>query len=312
VQDLDRIVFLGSGPFGVPSLSALASSGRFDVTLVLTRPDAAAGRGLRTRCPPVASEAERLSLPLVRSDRLDSGIAGRISSLRPALLLTADFGLLIPPGLLSMAPGGVVNIHPSLLPRHRGAEPVAWTILDGDGETGVSFLRSDEGWDTGPLIFAARTQVAEGETAGELEERLAALAAGWIVTVLDAYLGGRMEPRPQEGEASRARRIPRRMLDMDWGRSCTELERTVLAFSPRPGARTLFRGRSVKLLRARAAGSEGSPGAVISVSAEGIEVACGSGSLVVTHLQPESRPAMSAAAFAAGYRPLPGERLGAP
>jgi methionyl-tRNA formyltransferase len=301
---------MGSGSFAVPILSALSESGLFSIAAVVSRPEAPAGRGRRARKSPVASAAEDLGLPLLQEAKLGRSARAELERLAPSVAVSADFGLWIPPWLLSLPAHGVVNVHPSLLPRLRGAAPVARAILEGDPLTGVSFMLTDEGWDTGPVLERMETPVREGETAGELEERLSRMAAGALPDLLRRHVLGQIVPVPQEGEPSLAPRLTPSEALIDWGEPALRLARLILAMNPEPCARTVFRGKSLRVLRASRSDAPSAPGVISRPSATRMLVGCGDGSLEVLELQPESRKIMSGMAFCAGYSPAEGERLG--
>jgi len=182
--------------------------------------------------------------------------------------------------------------------------------MEGDLDAGVSFMLTDEGWDTGPVIADLRTRVMEGETAGELESRLAALAAPALAGILDGYLDGSLPPKAQQGTPSQAPKIAASEASVDWSLPAGRLMRKIHALNPEPCARTAFRGRPLLLLRAAASGDPAPEGRVIRLSRSRIAVGCGEGSLELVEVQPDSRRAMTSAAFCAGYGPADGERLG--
>jgi methionyl-tRNA formyltransferase len=199
---------------------------------------------------------------------------------------------------------GVVNVHPSLLPDFRGAAPVARAILAGRTVTGVSFMVTDPGWDTGPLLSTAATGILPGETAGELSARLALIAAGRIAGVLSDYVSGRLKPLPQTGEGTYAEKISREDARLDWNRSAEELERAVRAFNPSPGAWTLFRGKVLKVHRARMVEGSGQTG---TFTEDGGRLLAGTarGMLELLEVQPESGRSMDAGSFLRGVREAP-------
>ncbi len=298
-------VFLGTAAFAVPILESLAGS-RHRPSLVVTRVDSKAGRGLRESVTPVAAAACALGLPVVKTAH-PSSVAGIPEGCRFAV--SAAFGLWLPAKFIALFPQGVLNVHPSLLPRHRGPCPVERAILEGDPETGVSFMLTDSGWDTGPVASVIRTPVGVDEDSGMLSSRLAEMAAREIGGIIDGYLGGLLEPVPQSGEATHADKLTDREALLDWSRPAGELLRTVRAFAPAPGARTSFRGRLLKVLAAAASDST-IPAGSLAVRDGRLLAGCGEGSMELLRLQPESRKAMDGGAFLAGYRPLPGEPLG--
>ncbi|HOF66047.1 MAG TPA: methionyl-tRNA formyltransferase [Candidatus Fermentibacter daniensis] len=298
-------VFLGTAAFAVPILEALAAS-RHRPSLVVTRIDSKAGRGLRESMTPVAEAAGALGLPVVKTAR-PSGLDCIPEGCR--LAVSAAFGLWLPESFIGRFVMGVLNVHPSLLPRLRGPCPIERAILGGDRRTGISFMLTDSGWDTGPVVSAFPTPIHPGEDSGMLSARLAGLAAREIGGVIDGYLSGRLEPVPQSGGATRAEKLTDEEARLDWSRPADELLRTIRAFAPSPGARTVFRGRLLKVLSAAESNLTIPPGTLSH--SDGILLAgCGQGSIELLRLQPESRKAMEARAFIAGYRPSPGETLG--
>lgn len=302
-----RVIFLGTSSFAVPALNELHR--RRDITIegVVSRPDRPAGRGRKLTRPPVATVAEELGIRLLQPEKL-AEIRKELGLIAPDVMVSASYGGWLPGWFLEAAPLGVVNIHPSLLPKHRGAAPVVRTILNGDSITGVTFMLTDSGWDTGPVIKTFPHRLAIGITAGELEEELAALAAKQLPGVLMDYEGGILEPQAQSGDATCAEKITPEEALMDWKMSSTNLDRMVRAFNPVPGARTFFRGRMLKIFQAEPCEGNGNPGEIIAT--DPLTVACGTGALVLRDLQPQGRKRMSEEDFLRGARIKTGEFLG--
>ena len=223
------------------------------------------------------------------------------------------YGQILPVSVIEIPPRRTVNVHGSLLPRYRGAAPVQWAIVNGETETGVTTMLIDAGLDTGPTLLARRTPIGEEETAEQLESRLARLGAEVLVATLAGLESGSLTPTPQDHERATLAPIIRKEDGIiDWTRSATAIARRVRGFHAWPGATTTLAGRGLRILRARALpGSDAPPGTLERADREGLVVACGEGSrLLVLEVQPESRNAMPAAAFAAGARLAPGGRLG--
>ncbi len=233
-----RTVFIGSGGFGVPALHALAADPSVDLVGVVTAPPRPAGRRLEPARTPIADASAALGIgPVMTPMRLrDPAAIAAVVALDPTLIVLADYGRIVPPALLGL-PHGALNLHPSLLPRHRGATPVPTTILAGDEATGVSLILMDEGIDTGPLVAQARTDVGHDETAPELEARLADLAASLLTASLGPWLRGESpaEPQPNAG-ATLTKPLRRGDGRLDPSRSAAELERQVRAYQPWPGS----------------------------------------------------------------------------
>lgn len=320
-----KIVFVGSGPFAVPVLERLVErAAPHDLAAVVTRPDRPARRGRRLLPTPVGQRARELGLDVLaprsanEPEALDALRARRVD-----LLLVADYGELLRPGFLSLATIGAYNLHASVLPRHRGAAPVAHAILAGDDETGVSLFRIEEALDSGPVVATVGTRIRRGETAGELEERLAVLAAGLAVESLDAFAEGTYTETAQDHAlATRAPKLRKEMGWIDFREGATTLERQVLALNPWPMAHALDLdapgGRPVRtaILRAEAqdapASDGAAPGTVVRVDGGSFDVACARGALRVLEVQREGKKAMDAAAYIRGRRLEPGARFGEP
>jgi len=307
------LVFFGTSEFAIPCLRSIIRS-RHNLLFAVTRPPRPAGRGKRLTQPPVSAYLAD-SHPYIdvhQPEKLDGDFISFLRNRAPHLMVTAAYGAWLPGELLSAPPLGVVNVHPSLLPVYRGAAPVTRAILDGRGETGVSFMLTDEGWDTGPLIEVFSCGIRDDDTSGTLEERLARLAGEKVVQVLEDYGAGLLEPVPQSGKALYADKVSTMETWMDWNRPASELERMVRAFQPSPGARTTLRGRLIKILAAEVAGTAGIPPGELVAGRDGLTVGCGDGSLRVLRLQPSSRRAMTAQEFLRGFLPEDGARFESP
>ncbi|HET7520534.1 MAG TPA: methionyl-tRNA formyltransferase [Candidatus Limnocylindria bacterium] len=300
MSGLGRVAFVGTGPFGVPLLEGLADA--VDELLVVSQPDRPAGRGLRSRPSAVAAWARDHGVRVEAPRRLRSDEGRRVlADFAPDGLLLVAYGQLVPADLLTAFPRPPLNVHPSLLPRHRGAAPVASTILAGDPVAGVSLMVMSEQLDAGPVVAQWSMPLTGRETTPQLEAALATLAAQRVPGELAAWADGSLRAEPQDEKAATLIR-PFRRRDgwIDWRRPAVEIDRQVRALQPWPGAWTTIDG---KRLHVRAAhpvpGIDGVPiGAVLP--GEWPEVACGQGALALEVVQPESRPAMSADAWRRG------------
>jgi methionyl-tRNA formyltransferase len=307
-----KVLFLGSGGFAVPILSALALDEGISVECVISRPDAAAGRGRASRPCPVAVLARELGLPLLTPPRLDGAARESLGAFSPDVAVSADYGLWLPRWMLALPACGVVNVHPSLLPRFRGPAPVQHCIISGDAVTGVSFMLTDSGWDTGPVIGVLEQPVMAGDTAGSLEARLSSAASERLAGLLRRYAEGCIEPVPQSGTPVHAPVLEPSATWLDWCMPAASVDRLIRALSPAPTARTLFRGRTLLVHKASPRESGGLAPGVISVEGSRIFAGCSPGLVEFLEVQPESRKRMTAGAFVAGYRPSSGEALAAP
>ena len=306
MSGLGRVAFLGTGPFGVPLLERLADMA--DELLIITQPDRPAGRGLRSRASAVAAWARDHGLRVEAPRRLrsDEGRAA-LRDFRPDGLLLAAYGQLVPADLLSAFARLSLNVHPSLLPRHRGAAPVASTILAGDRVAGVSLMVMIPELDAGPIAGQWSVPLSGRETTPELEATLARLAADVVPGEMERWAAGELEAMPQDERLATLVR-PFRRSDgwIDWRQPAASIDRQVRALQPWPGAWTIIDGQRLHVRAAHPTpGVDGVPiGAVLP--GEWPEVACGQGALALEIVQPESRPAMPADAWRRG---LPREHL---
>jgi methionyl-tRNA formyltransferase len=311
-----RLVFLGSGAFAVPSLEALLDAGH-EVAALVTQPDREKGRGRTLASPPTRAVAEARGVPVLQPRRVREPDAQEaLRRLAPQVQVVVAFGQILPRAVIDIAPRGTVNVHASLLPRLRGAAPIQWAIANGDTETGVSTMLIDEGLDTGPVLLQRATPIDPEERASELEPRLARIGAELLLETLRALEAGSLRPVPQD--AARATRAPLLHKEdgrLEWRRPARELHDRARGFHPWPGAFTSLDGRTIKVLRTRLAEAplvtaRARPGEIVELGEESLLVSCGNGScLRLLEVQPESRRAMPAAAFAAGARLAPGARL---
>jgi methionyl-tRNA formyltransferase len=310
-----RVVFLGSGSFAIPSLEALLDAGH-EVLALVTQPDREKGRGRALAPPPTKPVAERHGIPVLQTRRVrDPDAQEVLRRLAPELQVVVAFGQILPRSVIDIAPLGTVNVHASLLPRLRGAAPVQWAIASGETETGVTTMLIDEGLDTGPILLARSTRIGPDETAAELEPRLATLGAALLLDTVRRLEAGTLTPTPQDhSRATLAPVLKKEDGQIDWSTPAVAIACRVRGFHPWPGAFTFHDGRLLKVLRTREAPGEGidpCAGTVVGLDAQGVTVACGSGTrLRLIEVQPESRRAVPASAWAAGARLRPGSRLG--
>ena len=311
---------MGSPAFGLPTLRAILNAGH-DVTLVVSQPDRPAGRTRRLRPPPVAAVARELGLPLHQPERLRGESAlDPLLRAAPEAIVVAAFGQLLPRAVLDLAPLGCLNVHPSLLPRWRGASPVQAALLHGDPETGVTIIRLTEQLDAGPILAQVRTSIGPDEDAPRLEARLAEIGARLVVECLEPLAAGKLRPRPQdEAEATYCRRLERADAELDWGRPALELARVVRAFRGSRDAFTFWDGRLLKVLPAEpveAPAVDRAPGIVFEAPADRRArwplVATGRGALLLRELALEGRAPTAGEDFLRGYPGLIGARLGRP
>lgn len=302
-----RIIFMGSPTFAVHPLEALVAAGH-EVVAVVTQPDRPAGRQRHLTAPPVKVAAQRLGLPILQPPTLrDAAVVEALSALRPDVGVVAAYGEILRPNVLAIPPLGYLNIHPSLLPLHRGPAPVAGAILAGDRQTGVTIMRLDRGMDSGPIVRQVRTDLAPDAYAGPLTDELFVVGAKLLVEALAEYAAGRIVPQAQEHErASLTRMLKKEDGLVDWSQSAIQIERMIRAYDPWPGVQTSWREQAVRLLRAavlNVGDATGTPGQLISQSGQRYPlVATGSGALELRELQPAGKRPMDGAAWLAGLR----------
>jgi methionyl-tRNA formyltransferase len=311
-----RVGFAGTPGFAALALEAIIAAG-FEVPLVLTQPDRAKGRGLHAVASPVKRLAEGRGFPVFQPATLRTAEArAPLLAIPLDVLVVAAYGLILPPDVLSWPRHGCLNIHASMLPRWRGAAPIQRAIQAGDTATGVTIMQMDAGLDTGAMIKAVGVAIAPRETAGTLQDKLAAAGARSILAVLACLArNGVLEatPQPLTG-ATYAEKVERVDAAIEWTNAAETIDRQIRAFDPAPGATTHFDGQAVKVWSADPIAKEcdATAGTVLATANEGIDVGCGRGVLRLRELQPANGRRMSAAAFAAGHGVVPGRCFGAP
>jgi methionyl-tRNA formyltransferase len=303
-----RIVFMGTPEFAVASLTALFDIG--EVVAVVTQPDKPKGRGNALAISPVKALALERGVTVLQPAKLRTPpFSEELRKLAPDVCVVTAYGKILPKDVLQVPPHGCVNVHASLLPRFRGAAPIQWAIAHGDTETGVSLMRMDEGLDTGPVIAMKRLPITPEDTSATLHEKLARLGGDILREALPAYLRGELRPTPQPSEGMvLAPIIQKEDGLLDFTRPAVELERRLRAFTPWPGVYTGLNGARLKVHRVRVGSGQGAPGTVLAAGSQGLEVACGEGSLVLLDVQLEGKRVMTAGEFLAGHKLAPGSQ----
>jgi len=311
-----KVVFFGTPEFAVPTLERLLASSH-QVALVVSRPDKPVGRRQVMTAPPVIELARRHEIACYQPDKLKSqDCADRIAGAGAEAAVIVAFGRLIPESLLAIPERGFLNLHPSLLPRHRGPSPIQWALACGDRITGVTTMLLDAGMDTGPILLQKEVPIAPDETAEQLAPRLAELGAARMVETLDRLDAGDLTPQPQSEEgATVTPMLQRSFAEIDWNMVARQLVNRLRGFTPWPGLFTKLRNGRLKVfgleeVNPATTGTE-EPGTVIATGSDGISVRCGRGTEVrITELQREGRRRLPADAFLIGERIYPGEHLG--
>jgi methionyl-tRNA formyltransferase len=305
-----RVAYLGNDRRSVPPLRALLGS-RHEVVLVITRDPRPAGRGGRARATAVAEAARDRGLPLVETSTVKGGEGlDRLRAAGSDALVVVAYGEILPAEVLAIPRIVPINVHFSVLPALRGADPVRRAILEGVERTGVTTMRMDEGLDTGPILLQVEEPIRDEDDAGSLGARLAEVGGRLLVETLDGLEAGTVEQRPQRGVATVAPKLRPEEEWIDWTEPAEVVWRRVRALAPDPAARTRYRGRVVKVGRVRPDRAEGRPGTVVEVSKHRLVVACGRGAVNLEHLVPEGRTRMSGPDFARGRQLAVGDRFG--
>jgi len=304
-----RVVFFGTPQFAVSSLSALIESG-FDVPLVVTQPDRPLGRSGRPRPSPVAEVAAARGIPVEKPPKLRGNTAflESLRGARPDAIAVVAYGKLLSTEILELPPKGCVNVHASLLPRHRGASPVQAAILAGDRETGVATMKIVAELDAGPVYLAQKVAIGDREDAASLSDRLARLGADLLVETLSGLASGALAPRPQTGEPTFSRPLTRDDARVDWSRPAAEIERRLRAFTPWPGLYAILAGERVKLIELEAAATgdrEWEPGTLRDEGGWPVVAAGQRSALVLKKVQRAGRKPVTGREFLEGLQPRP-------
>lgn len=306
-----RIVFMGTPEFAVPSLKAIFEMENVEVVGVFTQPDRPVGRGHKVEVTPVKREAEANGVPVFQFERVrkQEGLDA-MRSLKPDIVVTAAFGQILSKKLLEVPRLGTVNVHASLLPKHRGSAPINWSIIQGEKVTGITTMLTDVGLDTGDMLLKREVEIGENETAGQLTERLSFIGAELLKETLPAYWAGEITPIPQkEEEMTYDPMLTKELGKIDWTKSASEIDCLVRGVNPWPGAFSKMNGDVIKVWLAKRCDkiTSEAPGAVICASAkEGLIVACGNGETVeIIEMQAPNAKRMTAKAY------LSGKKLGA-
>ncbi len=308
-------IFLGTSSFAVPTLRALAEATETLLTAVYTQPDQPAGRGRRPRPSPVKEAAEERGLPVVQPERLRApDEVDRLRSFDPAVLVLAAYGQILPARILDVPPHGGLNVHPSLLPKHRGPSPVATAILEGDEVTGVSIFSMDAGMDSGPVLARREVVIGSGETAETLTDRLAEDGAHLLMEVIGPWVAGSLAAKPQDAVGvTTTRLLSRDDAVVDFSQPAGAIANRVRALDPWPGTATTLGGQRFNIRAARPSDTEAPPGAqgeVVALSTGGIGVIVGYRTmLVLDRVQIAGKRAVNADEFARGRRDFVGTIL---
>jgi methionyl-tRNA formyltransferase len=309
-----RTVFMGTPQFAVTILESLFQ-GFYQVLAVYTQPDKPAGRGHQVVFPPVKKLALERKIPVIQAETFKSSkVVEKLASFHPELIIVAAFGSILPQQVLSLPKFGCLNVHPSLLPRHRGPSPVADTILCGDELTGVTIMLMNVGMDTGPVLAQKKAELSFMDTTGSLSSKLADVGAKLLLETLPKWLEGELKPQAQdESRATYSKLITSKDAQIDWYLSAVELWRRVRAYNPGTSCYTWYQGKRLKIHKAIPFGdiAKGEIGEVIALAEPpGIGVVTRHGILGLCQVQLEGRREMSVSDFVRGKRDFIGSVLG--
>ncbi len=315
-----RVVFFGTPLFAVPTLEALIACDVTDVVGVVCQPDRPRGRGRRLTPPEIKVLAEQHGIAVMQPEKLrGTGFAAKVASLRPDVAVVAAYGKILPPDLLDVPRHGCINVHASLLPRHRGAAPIQWTLIRGDAEAGVTIMQMDEGCDTGPIIAQDRCDVLDDDDAQSLSDMISVLGAKLLVEQMEIlHRADALASTPQDdAQATKAPLLKKEDGLIDWTRPAREIACLIRGVTPWPGAQTALGEKTIKILQADpipAHHPDAEPGEVVELDPRrGFVVATGKEEhLLVRRVQPPGKAAMSAADAAKGRLLKEGDRLGQP
>lgn len=296
------IVFFGTPEFAVPSLTALIAAGE-RVSLVVTQADKPQGRGHRIVQPPVKTVALNAGITVVQPERLkDDHFAQTLREHNPEFMVVVAYGRILPGTLLGIPRHGCINVHASLLPRYRGAAPIAWAIINGEAKTGVTTMLMDEGLDTGPTLLGRELPISPDDTTATLGRTLSLLGSSLLVETLDGIRRGTIQPVPQQGEPSYAMPLRKEDGRIDWARTAVEISNRVRGMQPWPGAYCHLFNERLTVLKAAPRAGLGRPGVIAEVGKNELLIGTGEGLLAVLEVQPSGKRSMPMAAFLQGRR----------
>lgn len=299
-----KVVFMGTPDYAAETLKALIAS-EHTVVGVFAQPDKPVGRKQILTPPPVKTLASETGIPVFQPATLRDGAALKIlEELKPDIIVVVAYGKILPQEILSFPKYGCINGHASLLPKYRGASPIQWSIVCGEKKTGVTVMQMDAGMDTGDILLSEETEIKEGETAGELFERLAPISARLILETLDDIINGDIIPEKQNGaEASYAPILKKEMAQLNFKKSAEELECAVRGFNPWPSAYIILDGKRIKVLKSAVGGKTDAPAGTVTNGDTAFEIACGDGKVLrILVIKPEGGKEMPAENWLRGHK----------
>ncbi|MBN2327762.1 MAG: methionyl-tRNA formyltransferase [Candidatus Omnitrophica bacterium] len=310
-----RAIFFGTPDFAVPTLKALTAAPEIELISVVTRPDKPAGRGKKMQAQPIKLLAGEMGLEVYQPASLKSEQAlAWLQEKKPDVLVVVAYGGFVPTPIRETPPLGCINLHPSLLPKYRGAAPMQWAVINGETITGNTTMHLSDGWDDGDIIYQENEPIHPEDSFGILSERLSQKGGHLIVRSLLDIAAGTAPRRPQnDAEATMAPLIKNEDAQIDWNRSAVEIHNLVRGLNPIPGAFTFFEGKRWKILRtAVLAESPGSPGTIVGTEFNTIRISAADQVLEILELQPEGKKPMAASSFLRGFAIHPGAACTSP
>ena len=310
-----RIIFMGTPDFAASNLQALID-GPDDIVAVVTQPNRPKGRGKKLTPPPVKLLAESADIPVLQPAKIRTEeFLNGLLSYQPDLIVATAYGRILPRSLLELAPMGSINVHGSLLPLHRGAAPIQWSVIKGDKEVGVTVIRMDEGMDTGDILLQTSIPAAADETASTLFDKLAQLGSETLLKAIKGLKDGTIAATPQDhSQATEAPMLKKSDGLIDWTKNAGELESLIRGLDPWPSAFCFLDGKRLRLFKPEIAYKENNaqPGSLLRADKRGLLIVCGKDTLLVKEIQPEGKKRMTVEAFLCGCSLEPGTLLTKP
>ncbi len=308
-----RIIFMGTPDFAATTLRPLIN-GPDEVVAIVTQPDRAKGRGKKVTPPPVKTLAQNADIPVlqptdIKTEEFNNGLL----SYHPDIIVVTAYGRILPKSILELAPLGCINVHGSLLPRHRGAAPIQWAIINGDKEAGTTIIQMDEGMDTGDMLLKAKISVDPDETAGTLFKKLAFLGSETLLKALKGIKEGTLAPQPQDHSlATTAPMLKKSDGLIDWHQDAVKIEALIRGLDPWPSAFCYADGIRMRLFRPEVFHQKNNspPGTILRVDKRGLLIGCADNCILIREVQPEGKRRMAVEAFVCGQPPPVGTLLG--
>ncbi len=299
-----KVIFMGTPDFAVPCLKGLIKDEKHEVVGVFTQPDRRKGRGKKMQGTPVKMIAGEENIPVFQPEKLNTSENYEIlKKIDAEVFVVVAYGQILSKEILELPSFGAVNVHASLLPKYRGAAPIHWAIINGEETTGITTMQMDVGLDTGDMLLQQSIPIGDLDTTGDLHDRLALLGENLLLETLEGLEKQTITPTPQpKGEDSYAPKISKDLAEIDWKSSARDIYNLIRGLHPFPGAQTRYRGKPLKVHRARWNNNENAkePGTIVEVSKEGIFVAAGKGQVQITELQQSGKKRMAVWEFLAG------------